>query len=141
MKHINAKGEVFQQISVRIRENVYLLAKEESVPISEAAEQGVIAALRARGVERSEGEIIREIYWGRKGPPVLQSPTEKGGDSQNEETGICMSHHADPPPLQRLHQSGRQLLVWVGLWGRPGVYDPCIEEGVTLNNFSFFSGG
>lgn len=51
MKHINAKGEIFQQTSVRIRENVYLLAKEASIPISEAAEQGVIAALRARGVE------------------------------------------------------------------------------------------
>lgn len=51
MKHINAKGEVFQQTSVRIHENVYLLAKEESIPISEAAEQGVIAALRTRGVE------------------------------------------------------------------------------------------
>ncbi|MDK2889609.1 MAG: hypothetical protein PWR21_241 [Methanoculleus sp.] len=51
MKHINAKGEVFQQTSVRIRENVYLLAKKEELPISEAAEQGVIAALRARGVE------------------------------------------------------------------------------------------
>ncbi|WP_214019591.1 hypothetical protein [Methanoculleus sp.] len=51
MKHINAKGEVFQQTSVYIRENVYLLAKEASIPMSEAAEQGVIAALRARGVE------------------------------------------------------------------------------------------
>jgi hypothetical protein len=51
MKRINAKGEVFQQTSVYIRENVYLLAKEASIPMSEAAEQGVIAALRARGVE------------------------------------------------------------------------------------------
>lgn len=51
MKRINAKGEVFQQISIYIRENVYLLAKEASIPISEAAGQGVIAALRARGVE------------------------------------------------------------------------------------------
>ncbi|HOI59568.1 MULTISPECIES: hypothetical protein [unclassified Methanoculleus] len=51
MKHINAKGEVFQQTSVRIHENIYLLAKEASIPISEAAERDVIAALRARGVE------------------------------------------------------------------------------------------
>jgi len=51
MKHINAKGEVFQQTSVRICENVYLLAKEGKIPISEAAEQGVIAALRAQGGE------------------------------------------------------------------------------------------
>ncbi|WP_292489500.1 hypothetical protein [Methanoculleus sp. 10] len=51
MKRINAKGEVFQQTSVYIRENVYLLAKEASIPMSEAAELGVIAALRARGVE------------------------------------------------------------------------------------------
>ncbi|WOX56365.1 MULTISPECIES: hypothetical protein [unclassified Methanoculleus] len=51
MKRINAKGEVFQQTSIYIRENVYLLAREERIPMSEAAEQGVIAALRARGVE------------------------------------------------------------------------------------------
>lgn len=51
MKRINAKGEVFQQTSIYIRENVYLLAKEASIPMSEAAEQGVIAALHARGVE------------------------------------------------------------------------------------------
>ncbi|HNV38137.1 MAG: hypothetical protein BWX50_00941 [Euryarchaeota archaeon ADurb.Bin009] len=51
MKHINAKGKVFLQTSARIRENVCLLAKEERIPKSEAAEQGVIAALHARGVE------------------------------------------------------------------------------------------
>jgi hypothetical protein len=51
MKRINAKGEVFQQTSVYIRENVYLLAREERIPMSESAEQGVIAALRARGIE------------------------------------------------------------------------------------------
>ncbi len=32
MKHINAKGEIFQQTSVRIRENVYLLAKGAIIP-------------------------------------------------------------------------------------------------------------
>lgn len=51
MKHINAKGEVFQQTSIRIRENIYLPAKKEGLAISEAAEQGVIAVLRARSVE------------------------------------------------------------------------------------------
>ena len=51
MKRINAKGEVVQQTSIYTRENAYLLAKEASIPMSEAAEQGVIAALRARGVE------------------------------------------------------------------------------------------
>jgi len=51
MKRINAKGEVFQQTSIYIRENIYLLAREEGIPMSESAEQGVIAALRARGVE------------------------------------------------------------------------------------------
>ena len=51
MRHIDAKGEVFQQTSVRIHENVYLLAKDEKIPMSEAAEQGVIATLHARGVE------------------------------------------------------------------------------------------
>jgi len=50
MKHINTKEEVFQQTSVRIRETVYLLAKKESTSLSEAAEQGLIAALRAWGV-------------------------------------------------------------------------------------------
>jgi post-segregation antitoxin (ccd killing protein) len=51
MKRINAKGEVVQQTSIYTRENAYLLAKEASIPMSEAAEQGVITALRARGVE------------------------------------------------------------------------------------------
>lgn len=51
MKRINAKGEVSQQTSVHIRENVYLLTREERIPMSEAAKQGVTAALRARGVE------------------------------------------------------------------------------------------
>ena len=51
MKRINAKGEVFQQTSVHIRENVHLLAREECIPMSGPAEHGVIAALRARGVE------------------------------------------------------------------------------------------
>lgn len=50
MRHINAKGEVFQQTSARIRENVHLLAKKEGIAISKAAERGMIAALRARGV-------------------------------------------------------------------------------------------
>jgi len=51
MRRINTKGEVFQQTSIYIRENAYLLAKEASIPTSEAAEQGVVAALHARGAE------------------------------------------------------------------------------------------
>ncbi len=51
MKRINAKREVFWQTSIYIYENIYLLAKEASIPRSEVAEQGVIAALRARGTE------------------------------------------------------------------------------------------
>lgn len=51
MRYIDAQGREFHQTSIRIRENVYLLAKEASIPMSEAAEQGVIAALRARGIE------------------------------------------------------------------------------------------
>lgn len=51
MKRINTKGEVFQQTSIYIRENAYLLAKEASIPTSEAAEQGLVAALHTRGAE------------------------------------------------------------------------------------------
>jgi len=51
MKRINAKGKAFQQTSIYIRENANLLAKEASIPTSEAAEQGVVAALHARDAE------------------------------------------------------------------------------------------
>lgn len=51
MRHISAKEEAFQQTSARIRESVYHLAKKESISLSEAAEQSLIAALRTRGVE------------------------------------------------------------------------------------------
>lgn len=50
MKRINVRGATFQQTSTRIHENAYLLVKGASIPISEAAEQGVIAA-RTWGVE------------------------------------------------------------------------------------------
>ena len=54
MKRINAKWKVFQQTSIYIRENASLLAKEASIPTSEAAEQGVIPRC-VHGASRSEG--------------------------------------------------------------------------------------
>lgn len=51
MKRINATEKNFQQTPFYTRENTNLLTKEASIPRSEAAEQGVIATLHARGAE------------------------------------------------------------------------------------------
>ncbi|WP_342677019.1 hypothetical protein [Methanofollis sp. UBA420] len=76
----NAQGEVFHQTTVRIREGVYSLTKNEGIPISESAEKGLIAELRARYRSMREEAMIRREYQGRKGPPVLPVTDDKGGE-------------------------------------------------------------